>query len=399
MKRLLILALCALFALNADARTLYVNAKRPNNSGNGLSAAKAKKTIQAAINIAKKGDTILVYPGTYAPISTKNKKIAIKSTKGAKRTSIVRAGSKASALASLGKTWNYTYVGTGMSPGEIAGKTYKANSAPYAKGRSTALSGFVIDAGGTARRLLLGVSGGTLKSCVVQGFGNAAAREWGSPVYNAKLTACTLRNNRFIGSEMGVASDSRLSRCRIVGNFGGDGSDVSYACSPVVTRSTLDNCLVADNEVYGWSAFEDCTAANCTIVGNRLSFRLCSASARYFSERSTFANCILFDNRSRTTSDKWDDNLDASVVIHSEWKTHNGDSDKDAKNTYKNTDTTNKDPQFVNAAKGDYRLKRSSYCINSGKLTKAQKKLVGTTDLAGMKRIKGKSIDCGCYEY
>ena len=39
------------------------------------------------------------------------------------------------------------------------------------------------------------------------------------------------------------------------------------------------------------------------------------------------------------------------------------------------------------------------FCINSGKLTKAQKKLVGTKDLAGRKRIRGKAIDRGCYEY
>ena len=89
MKRLLLLALCALLSLNADARTLYVDAKRPNNNGNGLSKAKAKKTIQAAINVAKKGDTILVYPGTYAPIKTNNKKIEIKSVKGRKKTKLV----------------------------------------------------------------------------------------------------------------------------------------------------------------------------------------------------------------------------------------------------------------------------------------------------------------------
>ena len=69
MKRLFLLALCALFAASsAEARNLYVDASRPNNKGNALSLKKAKKTIQAAINIAKAGDTILVYPGTYAPI-------------------------------------------------------------------------------------------------------------------------------------------------------------------------------------------------------------------------------------------------------------------------------------------------------------------------------------------
>ena len=56
-------AFCALVVVQAEARTLYVNAKRPNNKGNGLKVNTAKKTIQAAINIARKGDTILVYPG------------------------------------------------------------------------------------------------------------------------------------------------------------------------------------------------------------------------------------------------------------------------------------------------------------------------------------------------
>ena len=62
-------------------------------------------------------------------------------------------------------------------------------------------------------------------------------------------------------------------------------------------------------------------------------------------------------------------------------------------------DTTNRNPKFANAAKGNYKLKKGSSCIDKGKLTKAQKKLVGTKDLAGKKRIQGKAIDRGCYEY
>ena len=87
MKQLLLLALCALLSANADARTLYVDSSRPNNNGNGLSKAKAKKTIQAAINVAKKGDTILVLKGKYAaPLKTNNRKIRIKSDSGAAAT-------------------------------------------------------------------------------------------------------------------------------------------------------------------------------------------------------------------------------------------------------------------------------------------------------------------------
>ena len=71
----------------------------------------------------------------------------------------------------------------------------------------------------------------------------------------------------------------------------------------------------------------------------------------------------------------------------------------DPGNTYDNTFTDNRDPKFVNAAKGDFRLAKGSPCIDQGKPTKAQKKLVGTKDLAGRKRIKGKAVDRGCYEY
>ena len=71
-------ALCALFVVQTEARTLYVDARRPNNKGNGLKLSTAKKTIQAAINIAKSGDTILVSPGSYAPIKTNNGKTRIR---------------------------------------------------------------------------------------------------------------------------------------------------------------------------------------------------------------------------------------------------------------------------------------------------------------------------------
>ena len=60
--RFLIVSLCMLFAFDAGARTLYVDARRPNNNGNGRSLRKAKRTIQAAVNIAKKGDTIQISP-------------------------------------------------------------------------------------------------------------------------------------------------------------------------------------------------------------------------------------------------------------------------------------------------------------------------------------------------
>ncbi len=46
---------------------MHVDGSRPNDNGNGLSWAKAKKTIQSAINYAKPGDTIWIKEGVHFP--------------------------------------------------------------------------------------------------------------------------------------------------------------------------------------------------------------------------------------------------------------------------------------------------------------------------------------------
>ena len=55
-----------------------------------------------------------------------------------------------------------------------------------------------------------------------------------------------------------------------------------------------------------------------------------------------------------------------------------------------------KAPKFVPA---DYHLAKGSPCINKGTKAASVKKLFGKKDLDGKKRIKGKSVDIGCYEY
>ena len=81
-----LLALAAL-ALPASAKTYYVDAATGNDANTGLKADLAFATIQAAIDKAAAGSTILVAPGTYAPIRM-NKKLTIKATDGAETTVI-----------------------------------------------------------------------------------------------------------------------------------------------------------------------------------------------------------------------------------------------------------------------------------------------------------------------
>ena len=72
--------------------TWYVNGSTGSDSNSGTSESAPKATIQAAIDASAAGDTILVAPGTYAPIMTENKAITIQSTADAKTTIIDASG-------------------------------------------------------------------------------------------------------------------------------------------------------------------------------------------------------------------------------------------------------------------------------------------------------------------
>jgi hypothetical protein len=63
----LLLAFCSLCSVGVSARIIYVDAARPDNSGNGLSWANAKKELQSAIDMRLPFDTVWVKAGTYFP--------------------------------------------------------------------------------------------------------------------------------------------------------------------------------------------------------------------------------------------------------------------------------------------------------------------------------------------
>ena len=74
----------------ASAMTYYVDASRPDNNDDGLSEAKAKRDIFAAINISAAGDLILVKPGTYTSTLSAHldHALTIRATEGPEKTFI-----------------------------------------------------------------------------------------------------------------------------------------------------------------------------------------------------------------------------------------------------------------------------------------------------------------------
>ncbi len=403
MKKLLTIALCALFAIHAaEARTLYVDATRPNNKGNGLKAKTAKKTIQAAINIAKNGDTIIVYPGKYhAPIKTNNKKITIKSKSGKAKTEILKK--------------------KGPSP-------YGRILVDAGSGTKSKLTGFSFTDGW----LVSGSKGGTFSNC---DFSDVGRGSLGYPdnslptFYKSSFANCVFSKcyaDTF--GDVGMFGQSTLKRCAV--------QDSSEYRGATIFSSALYNCLLNGNEQISLSKN---TLVNCTVAENnrvKLSknkayntlFYKVAASQFKKSKKNTLKNCYKGADpkfvSTKTTVEKWvaDPYGWEKRIIGAEVEWDDNDSDYGTVTVSGTTDTA-----ILAAAKakvgktnvtyaileyeyeygdyetvelpGDYRLAKGSPCINKGKLTKSLKKLVGSKDLAGRKRILGKAVDIGCYEY
>ena len=109
-----VLALAA-FALQVSAKTYYVKADGGSDANTGLKETAAFATIQYAIDKAAAGSTILVYPGTYAPIASNNKKLTIKTVEGADETIIDGEGIDETLGAELGAWRTQTYKERGWA--------------------------------------------------------------------------------------------------------------------------------------------------------------------------------------------------------------------------------------------------------------------------------------------
>lgn len=434
MKKLITLALCALFAIHsAEARTLYVNASRPNNKGNGLKLKTAKKTIQAAINVAKKGDTILVYPGKYSPIKTNNKKITIKSVKGMSETFILSGighDDKGNPiviadLAAWSKNvsarqvyWNENYgiclkIG-GHTQTTLQGVTVRPTSTDDLYGELSNFEPAAAVAGGVAKNCAFEYCSGIWRYLAFESNGGSGKMEctaaW--PTFlKTKLVDCRIFDcagmeewYKIRGTSKTAATpssgilvdESTLDRCAITqsGSHFCRSRNGMLPDSCNFRKSTFSNCLFARNWRPG---FMSCTLGNCTVAGNygtKISGCTAYNTVFYKVASSQFAkkrkNKLVGCYRGSSPRFvlvprqlKWGGDDEDAFVGHGDWL----------------YDEASRLWVMIDAVDADYHLAKGSPCIDKGTKKKAAKKLFGKKDLTGKKRVRGKSVDIGCYEY
>lgn len=185
----------------------FVDAEWGDDANDGRSWDTAKRTLQNAVDAAVDGETVYVEAGTYAPVSTDDKRIRVEGVNGAEATFIDGGG--ASRCATLGTFCNQT------------------NSALVG---FTLLNGRTAYSGGTACGG--GSYAGTLEHCVIS---NCVADGYGADgggAYYGVLDNCLVAFNRARGS-----STSSSQTARGGGAF----------------NATLRNCTVARNVAEGKS--------------------------------------------------------------------------------------------------------------------------------------------------
>jgi len=338
--------------------TWYVDATRPDDAGDGMSWAKAKNTIQEAINIAESNDTIIVANGVYAPISTENKTITIRSVNGAEASFI--DGGNATRCATLGSDETHTNTvlfGFTLTNGLVreahGGGSYCGTL------NNCVLSGNEADDGG-------GASCGILNNCTLSG--NKARWYAGASCFST-LNNCILIGNQ--AESAGGAYMATLNNCVVAWNtaryFGGGAN-----------YSTLNNCVLFGNSANrdGGGVDGESTLNNCTVVGNMAS----RGGGIYSSQETYLNNCIVIGNFAFSGC-----NYSESVIFRNSCTTPLPSGDGNMA-VY---------PQFVDVLKLNFRLQAGSPCIDTGD----NECVIGNVDTDGNPRIQNGKVDMGAYEW
>lgn len=385
----------------------YVNASSANPVAPYDTREKAARTIGEALDmvyVGKKGyATVVVASGTYPLVANTEyivtKDVRIVSESGARDVVIDgmnrkygfhldmrAAGAVASGLVVsnaqvYGQTWGVYDIRGGIVTNCMA---FGCSGGYGGGGRATG-EGKIVDCrfeqcssndsnGGGHHSLggLLIENGGLVENCFITnctGGANAGGLQIdGGVVRNTTVIGCTGSGRAFV-MRGGLAENCRILRNTSSGSTG--------HCVGVFSEGgTLRNSLVAENTALSGGFVgirvgtldaqhvNSSVVENCTVAGNVGTHAGIIANE----PQAVWRNCL-------SSANAGEQSLSAGTFT---------------------TCFTGEDAGFRNAARGDYRLRRSSAAIDAG--TELDWMVKGSADLLGNPRVKGSAVDIGCFE-
>jgi hypothetical protein len=354
---LLVILLLSTLAGATLANTIYVDDDCPCPTPNGSPACPYCR-IQDAINVAVAADVVQVLPGTYTEnLNFRGKRITVTSTDPLAPAVVAATVIDGRALGSVvsfasGEGRDSILQGFTVTNGDAL-----SGGGVYCYQCSPTIANNVITGNGSEYCHGGGICCDFVSAPLIAGNrieGNGAAK--GGGIYCADYSWPEIRDNTiadnsadFGGGAYCISSSASFARNIVRGNVAGIGGGIycTNTCYPQIT-----NTIVAGNSASlsgGVRCYSGCMADldNCTVADNDD-----TGVAVGTNSSVTMANCIVRDEIAADGSSLL--NVDHSDVCTPDQVPWPGDGNICA------------DPQFVDAANGDYHLRFGSPCIDAG---------------------------------